>query len=237
MYIISKFKDYYDGAVGMGIDKSIVYNRNTNGEKYEQVRKYETFKELMPKTKFPFVRHNDFDMDNFHTNSKSIYYKVDTFVVGFCGKYYLGFRFSRKRKSNNVEITDEHKYVYDIEEAKKEISFEDRYSWQKTKRTSRELIMFNKVINKIENFDNSEIFVKNRTPIFLIKNFGQDHNSGLLVINPLLKDVDFYKIVDTYTAFQEIQMYMSGVLGTNEDGHDTNQTEKEKVQQLSLIHI
>ena len=38
-------------------------------------------------------------------------------------------------------------------------------------------------------------------------------------------------MVDTYTAFQEIQMYISGVLGTNEDGHDTNQTEKEKVRQ------
>ena len=233
MYIISKFKDYYDGAVGMGIDKSIVYERHTIGEKYEQVKKYETFKELMPKTKFPFSRHNNFDMDDFHTNSKSIYYKVDTFVVGFCGKYYLGFRFSRKRKSKGIglEITDEHKYVYDIEEAKKELTFEDRYSWRKEKNSNRELIKFNDVVNKINNFDNSEIFTKYRTPIFLIKKFGQDHNDGILVINPLLKDVDFYKMVDTYTAFQEVQMYISGVLGTNEDGHDTPMTEKEKVQQ------
>ena len=34
--------------------------------------------------------------------------------------------------------------------------------------------------------------------------------------NPILKDYDFQKIVDPYTAFQEIQMYISGVLSTGD---------------------
>ena len=35
-------------------------------------------------------------------------------------------------------------------------------------------------------------------------------------------------------AFQEIQMYVSGVLGSNEDGEQTEMTEKQKVAQHGM---
>lgn len=36
-----------------------------------------------------------------------------------------------------------------------------------------------------------------------------------LIFNPCLKDYEFYKTVDAVTAFQEISMFISGVLGGN----------------------
>jgi len=41
-------------------------------------------------------------------------------------------------------------------------------------------------------------------------------NNRKFFINPVLKDYEFYKIFDSYQAFQEIQMFISGVLGSKE---------------------
>jgi len=34
-------------------------------------------------------------------------------------------------------------------------------------------------------------------------------NSDFITLNPVLKDVDFYRRMDTYTAYQELLMYLS----------------------------
>lgn len=48
-----------------------------------------------------------------------------------------------------------------------------------------------------------------------------------VIINPCLKDLGFYKAVDPYTACQEIQMFISGVLGNNgKDIIDISDTSK-----------
>jgi hypothetical protein len=43
-------------------------------------------------------------------------------------------------------------------------------------------------------------------------------NMSKFHINPMLKDYEFYRVFDTYQTFQEISMFLGGVLGTNEDG-------------------
>lgn len=51
-----------------------------------------------------------------------------------------------------------------------------------------------------------------------IKNSNYSHVStyDMVEINPILKDLDFAGVVDPFTAFQEISMFLSGVLGINE---------------------
>lgn len=39
---------------------------------------------------------------------------------------------------------------------------------------------------------------------------------NLLVVNPCLRDIGFQSILDPYTCFQEISMYLSGVMGCTE---------------------
>jgi len=232
MYMLitnTKFKDYYDGAVGMGIDKTIVYERATKDVYYSEVKDLNLIKTLHHETLFTYRIPNKLNLPNFYTSSKSKYDDVSLFIIGFCGKYYLGFKFIRKILDKWGY--DSHKtktfITYNVDEAKKELSFDNEYSWKKSKKNQQKnLIAFNAFVDKIKNLDDSKVFSNYHTPIFLIK-----ETDIVFEINPELKEFDFYKVVDTYTAFQEVQMYISGVLGTNEDGHDTPMSEKEKVQQ------
>ncbi len=57
------------------------------------------------------------------------------------------------------------------------------------------------------------LFHLHHTPVFVT-------GSKKLVINACLKDVGFFTQVDNYRAFQEIDMYMGGILGTH-GGHKT----------------
>ena len=133
MYIISKFKDYYDGAVGMGIDKTIVYGRTTTETEYETVEDLKLIKTLHHRSQFEYRAPYKLSFPNFHTNSKSIYDSVDTFIIGFCGKYYLGFKFTKKILDRwGYDTHDTETYItYNADEVKKELSFENRYSWKK----------------------------------------------------------------------------------------------------------
>jgi len=67
----------------------------------------------------------------------------------------------------------------------------------------------------IESFVNKkdvlELFYAYKTPQFVLYNRGEDN----LKINGSLKDVQFYKVFDPYQALQEIEMYVTGVLGAN----------------------
>ena len=47
------------------------------------------------------------------------------------------------------------------------------------------------------------------SPIIIVKKRGDEN----IIINPKLKDYRFYKIVDSFTAFQELSMFIGGVMG------------------------
>jgi hypothetical protein len=53
-------------------------------------------------------------------------------------------------------------------------------------------------------------FVDNRCPVF-VASIGRHHAE--ITLNTPLKQFEFYRIFDVYTAFQEIAMYFGGVLG------------------------
>jgi hypothetical protein len=53
---------------------------------------------------------------------------------------------------------------------------------------------------------NQDLFFKLGNPIFQIDN-------KKLIINPSLRRYKFYKIINAFTAYQEISMFLGGVLG------------------------
>ena len=221
MYIISKFKDYYDGAVGMGIDKTIVYQRHL-----EEFKENELALDILGKDSEYDWNRNRYIKGLKDLKPKKKNTTAHTFLIGFCGKIYIGFKFITKKKYSGGIVTlekEEVEYHYDIEKVKSLINFdkEVKYAWD----GNTDLLKFNNVVSDINSIDPIEIFRKYNTPTFIL------HYNGTLEINTKLKDVNFYKVFETYSAFQEVQMFISGVLGTNEDGHDTAMTEKEKVQQ------
>jgi len=236
MLVISKYKDYYDGAVGMGIDKTIVYERKTRQEHIP--------KELDNL----FDRYGNYSFyKKYIGNVQRDKYNTRLIHLGFCGKIYVGLVISKEVSDGYNEIKMVHKILWDRNKIRtiliKEIK-KIKYSWFRNQKS--ELELFNNYLVKIDAYDSTKWFRKFNTPIFVVgvppiedidnwkEKFNVNDDDGKLYVNPILKDYQFAKVFDPYTAFQEIQMYVSGVLGVNKDGTEFPATEKEKVAQHGM---
>ena len=213
MYIISKNKDYYDGVAGStGIDKTIVYERYPveidNQIKMPKIFHHKNTWQYRYDNQFLNIRYSELD-----SKKSKKYNNVHSFIVGFCGKLYLGWKFHYTVKADRLGLekikTD---IVYGYDNAKKYLR---EKHWKHNLEDD---------VNFIKSYDPINIFREINAPVFIydnesnlnFSNNGQLLNYGLLIINPLLKDYEFYKVVDTFQAFQEIQMFLGGVLGRGE---------------------
>ena len=212
MYVISKFKDYYDGVVGsVGIDKTIVYER-----KLIELEGYKNFPDEFRNDQ-PWRNWNDqnhfLSLSDYGIEQQSKYEISDNFIIGFCGKLYLGWKFHWRTPSDHKYYGRFHtKIIYDLDEVKKHLRGSH---WGNSK--------FIDDVNYVLNYNPINLFRKYKTPVFVYdshyKRSGVDYNwkdQSRFIINPLLKEYEFYKVFDPFTTFQEIQMFVSGVLGTNE---------------------
>jgi len=212
MYIISKNKDYYDGVVGtVGIDKTIVYERTVevieDSSNFPRPFKWER-KNIHKENPFREVMH-------FSTKSKK-YIGNSYFLVGFCGKLYMGWRMFYNMKEYDPEsdkYKDVEKYdiIYGYENVKKHLKY---YSFGKRKEDH---------VKHVMDYNPIHIFRELKVPIFVYDSMGDGEfryrrsNGSHFIINPILKEYEFYKVVDAFTAFTELQMFISGVLGTGEN--------------------
>ena len=208
MYIISKNKDYYDGVVGsVGMDKTIVYERTTDEiiENHKMPDEFNGKKYSWDKTS-PFLSVCGVDVDK--KNKK--YSDVHGFIVGFCGKLYLGWKFDYKIKVWNNEYHEYREdiktdFIYGYENAKKYLKAN---YWRSNLGDDVKYVM---------NYDPINLFRKNKTPIFIYDGDKRSpRNSSVFIINPILKEYEFYKVMDSFTAFTELQMFIGGVLGIGE---------------------
>lgn len=196
MLIVSKQKDFYDGVVGtVGVDKTIVYNRN-------MIEIDEKNYPLIFKNKYrgiqndsPLLRLGDYVRYNY-----DIAYGY--FIIGFCGKLYVGWKMYSKKNLNSPTII-----TYDFNQISQHIN--GHKHWGNIEND----------LDYVNNYDALPLFRELNTPVFVYDGkfsatlFG---NNSQLVINPILNNYNFYKVVDSFTAFQEIQMFLGGVLGGNE---------------------
>jgi hypothetical protein len=245
MYIISKNKDYYDGAVGMGIDKSIVYERELKSMSIPSHIKEKIGESYEGWHTNSFLHHNSYYRNDRIPKGKFSTYLV---VIGFCGKLYPALK-----TIHSIEIWDYPHYknvyniIYDVDEIreflKKNHSIK-KYSWEKKVETDLE--KFNNYLLKLQAVDVVEIHREFNTPIFAWgypplddswgwrQIYGIESNEHDFFINPVLKEYQFAKVFDPYTAFQEIQMFVSGVLPTGDDVDQYPATEKQKVAQHGM---
>ncbi len=219
MYIISKKKDYYDGVVGaVGVDKTIVYTREENiiDERHIPVKLYQ-HKGRWSDDASPFEQIGDFRLD-----PKCRFKNFSIFIVGFCGKTYVGWKFYYEKKSyvpfpTNELITE---IIYDSNIAKR--YFIGRY-WKDNKNWEEK---FDEVVKQCNNVNLMEFFREYNSPIFVLDfdydrkiisdYFGRTRRETKLIVNGKLSDYEFYKVFDAFQAFQEISMFISGVLGDKE---------------------
>lgn len=213
MYIISKKnnKDYYDGVVGsVGIDKTIVYNREIIT--YDHYSDF--LKEFHPLRVYNSRYKNHFlNLNNYSVYKKSKYGGYSAFIIGFCGKLYIGWKLYMEDPKSICSpsdlITD---ITYDYELVKKYIK---TIGWHSN---------LDDDVEYIKTYDAINMFRELKVPIFL---FDQDYHRIVLdkwrrteshryFLNPNLSEYEFYKVFDSFTAFQEIQMFLGGVLGAGE---------------------
>ena len=195
MRIISSFKDYYDTAMGLGIDPDCVYNRKTELLEIKSV-------------KLPYVYKTK---DSWNSEDKII---VSPFLIGFCGKIYKGIKVTLENNLNNSDYfysTDS--YVKYMALFNIEISNNKRWSWFGSGDhldNERDVdAFFNRDFSNLE-----QLFQEHKTPVFAI--YGKSINNSQLELNPFLKPYEFYKVIEPYQAFQDIFMYKAGVLGSKE---------------------
>jgi hypothetical protein len=213
MLIVSKFKDYYDTAIGYGgIDKNIVYKRITFD--IENPKEYSNFYNKY----FKFFENNIFKDDYFSYRlgigmtffSFNIYFNI----ILFCGEIYpfieLYYRDTKKQKSysgyffsfNAIENIIKKKFHKELKNNK----------WDKKSKyflkNLNNFFITSKNINKLKVFDYHRDV---DSPIILYK-----MNEKRVIINPVLSDYNFYKIYDSFQTYQKIEMFLSGVMGTGE---------------------
>lgn len=182
MLIVSKFHDYYDVGMKLGMDKTVVYKRDT----------------VAVEKTFPSITVSQFGAWN-------------TGVIAFCGKFYPFVYHCIDSKISKV--------IWDAEEAVSKLpKRKSRFFWDEDNIDSELGIrrFFDRKYPSMES-----LFVKNNVPIFgfkpgAIRSYSWKKNKDFesLVLNPNLKNIQFYKVKDPITTFQEINMYLSGVLGS-----------------------
>jgi len=211
MYIISKKKDYYDGVAGTtGIDKTIVYHREVIELEEDKLPKQFRRKSNWRKEDInPLRELSTFKLKKeFHDVCEDYSY----FIIGFCGKLYIGWKLYREEifpYMVDTEITFDSEYMKSILEPK---------SWYNNLEDN---------INYIQKFDAIQIFRDLKTPVFVFdndysrtqldtKHYSIRNYNPKFFVNPVLKEYQFYKVFESFQAFQEIQMFLGGVLGSGE---------------------
>jgi len=196
MKIISTFHDYYDSIQGYGFDPTVIYLRKT--KEIENHYRQKTYK-----IQLRGLYNNKYDYEIRYSG-----------VVFFCAKVYPFVCF---RHSVNCKL----RYFYNpvvllryIERAySKDINSHRRWKFSggNHKKNIKE---FFAIPNNFE--VNIKLHEKFDSPVFVI-HYNYFLCNNYTIVNPVLKDMNFQTVYDPYSAFQEIDMFLSGVMQSAEN--------------------
>ncbi len=212
MRINSKFKDYYDSIVyTKGIDNNLIYNRIEENIYYNQINDY--LKNYNRYLLFNIPRSKYIEKEN------TIY----QFYVGFCGKIYTGAIITENgKKFITYDINEISKYYY---------LFSSNYRWVDKKAINKTIAKKISLHNKFITDKNVlDIFTKYNTPCFCLfyNEYDKMNYEKNTIINFELDKIQFYKCIDPYTAFQDIEIFLGERLN-NGKNVDIPLTDKDKI--------
>lgn len=193
MIINSNFRDYYDSSHGGWIDKTIVYNRKE--EDIYDIILYKKYKKE--------IGYIGSDIQSTKIDGIKITKKF--FIVGFCGKLYILFHYKKFNKNTNIII--EESFNYNKNNIELYIKNND-YSY----RNKYYLNEIENVYNIFNNRNDNTLFLKYKTPIFIIKL----HDDFSLRKDIKLNDIEFFKVKDSFSAYNDLEIFLSNILLTNE---------------------
>jgi hypothetical protein len=213
MLIVSSFRDFYDSIKSYGVDKTVVYNRKEECYKIEKLG-------WKPKNDLYSIPYAE------EFTIKKLQIEFHKYVIGFCGNIFPVIRAVIKETTTWKTISTYH--FYDLTVLR---NFTNLYKLTKSK---HKLVFWNKKDYRVmsdehmKEFFNSnnwnflkQDFIKHKTPVFVLGKFRLEgdilwHGHNCIIKNTCLKNYEFYKVKNSVSAFQEIYMFLSGVLGTPE---------------------
>ncbi len=240
MRIISKFNDYYDGVQSIGYDPDLCYVRNNDdpikGDFFDSNLLHHEIQfgylgdypkiffdfyiigfcgEFYPllKIKKEYIEPNKKDEEYFCYNIED----VDKSVKKIKYKKFSEFYFKNKKtKGRRKRFPFLETSIFNKKNLK--IFFSKEFRDDPYILNSRSFFNIKKN-KKPKDFNYlKSLFFEHKVPIFIIYNVysNKASNDGqYLKLNPCLKDYNFQKAKDPYTAYQEIAQYISGVIGVN----------------------
>lgn len=209
MKIISKFNDYYDSAQ-MFYSDDVIFVRKDNGGVLESGK---SLHYLNPNSTARFLsRLINFlsrQFENQHKLDISSRLTTNIEFVGVCGKLYIRVKYDYSNKDGEQTEVSYH-------------TFDDAFSMLKS---SHKLWWHEDLINMFPVVENrlSAYFQEYNTPLFVVCEadiFNRKNRCEIVLDTaPNLKELGFFKIQDTYTIYQNIEMFLTNNL-TKHDNPD-----------------
>lgn len=185
MRLHTDFHDYYDSAIGYGVDEKVHYNR---------------FKK-------------DADILLKSVADRPVHRRSG--ILGFCGNLYPFIEISHYDKKRECDLDDEFDgkivqvyFAFSLEEYKKK-----EHDWYDYSDDFEYFDNTEKI--KLKQFfldwrtSSDEMFLSFRCPVWMMHFYKKSPNG---VLNPRLKNLGFDRIKSPFDAFQEISMYVSNIL-------------------------
>ena len=211
MKLISNFTDYYEASgLAFGVDNKLVYERKTTKVDsgiltYQEIKQLTDYAQLMPRSGY---------FTGFNVHKK---------LIGFCGKLYPAWKlFYTSEQGHNTLVFTKSNQLINYFEANKLTKWLDNFTEPKKGKWRRGYALPLKqwaidywTNNYLGINVNQDIFYKLNSPVFKCSVSHLDiHN---LVINPNLKELSFQHVLDPFTAFQEISMYLGSINSQGEN--------------------
>jgi hypothetical protein len=243
MRILTTFKDYYDGVQGMYQDDLLLKRRPEDIE--VRLDEPSVIRDLLDVPAEGHKRAWDYlsleYLSTEGTNPKKEF-DIMLFLIGFCGHLYVGVKASETYRSSYGSLQEflsqvhapkdkpKHDYLYSAEdllqwgkgngvpETPKRQKRSRPTRWRGTKISlakvkSRLLFLQNEVCGDREHPD---LFEKLGVPLFTVRPT-RILGTLELTINGCLGDLGFYQIFDSFSAYQELRMWVSNQASPEKD--------------------
>jgi hypothetical protein len=220
MRIIAKNHDYYDSALAFGHDEHVVFERKEK-EHVSGLKGlpsgYDFMSPKMGRREMTYQWAYGRREGNYDTNKQNHEFAYLPFTIAFCGKLYPGICIE-SRKTSTSSWSSDYAYSFDayvtllnhfgiefVQPTRRQawVTYGERKGSPKKEEDCKKYF-------ERSGEDHTEFFAERGQPIVV-------YNPGdptTLLINCELKKFAFYKVFDAYTAFQELDMFISGVMSS-----------------------
>jgi hypothetical protein len=210
MRIISRHHDYYDSALAHGADMTLVYERSTR----TLDGRGDPLGEALDVLSAPRREgHSVFHKGRYHPQERYL-----PGVLLFCGRAFPFYEHDHYERPVDGRTRTVH-WGLDTVEAAVEASgqrgrWEASYEGYAHRSFSRAHVQGFFEAPTPEG-PAADAHARHGTPVILYRRL-RDERKVQTVLDPVLRDLGFYRLRDSFTAFQEIAMYLGGVLRAGE---------------------